>query len=135
MGLVVSSSIRTDERSRRSDSISVIFDRRWSMFSVLLRHRLEPKTSAPFAREYSVAPDESRDSCDQETHTRAIIVQGDQEAAETSGGLEREGAQVLALKSRVVPNPAKMMLAVHAASAGGKRSARAKARATECTTQ
>ena len=43
--------------------------------------------------------------------------------------------QVRALRNSAVPMPAKMMLAVHAASAAGSRSACAKATAMECTTQ
>src|SRR6266540_165396 len=52
-GSAVSTSARTEDMSRRSDSMRVIRDRRCSMFSVLLRHRTEPKTFAPCASAYS----------------------------------------------------------------------------------
>src|SRR6266508_3227737 len=52
-GSAVSTSARTEDMSRRSDSMRVTRDRRGSMFSVLLRHRTEPKTFAPCASAYS----------------------------------------------------------------------------------
>src|SRR6266542_730241 len=52
-GLEISRSERTEDRSRRSDSRKVTLSRRWSTFSVLLRHLVEPKTWAPLARAYS----------------------------------------------------------------------------------
>src|SRR5206468_7706578 len=52
-GLEISRSERAEDKSRRSDSRKVTLARRWSTFSVLLRHRVEPKTWAPLARAYS----------------------------------------------------------------------------------
>src|SRR6266404_1954628 len=53
VGSAVSSRPRTEARSRRSHSISLICERRCSIFSVRLRHRLDPNTSAPCASAYS----------------------------------------------------------------------------------